>query len=140
MADILCFSRNRCTSVEQMDEKTMRSSCRLQDTLTDAFVEVMVKIPDLEVGGVRGKVGRSVGGGEIDVAEALKKVIGVRVGPGAGANDADGHARHVHAAVLPVRVRVGALLARQQRPGNPAASVDQPKTREGEVRETRCTT
>ena len=82
MADILCFSRNRCTSVEQTDEKTMRSSCRLHDTLTDAFVEVMVKIPDLEVAGVSGKVGRSVGGGEIDVAEALKKVIGVRVGPG----------------------------------------------------------
>ena len=82
MADILCFSRNRCTSVEQMDEQTMRSSCRLQDTLTDAFVEIMVKTPDLEVAGVSGKVGRSAGGEEIDVAEALKKVIGVRVGPG----------------------------------------------------------
>ena len=82
MADILFFSRNRCTSVEQIDDKTMRSFCRLQDTLTDAFVEIMVKIPDLEVAGVSGKVGRSVGGGEIDVAEALKKVIGVRVGPG----------------------------------------------------------
>ena len=82
MADILFFSRNRCTSVEQIDDKTMRSFCRLQDTLTDAFVEIMVKIPDLEVGGVSGEVARSVGGGEIDVAEALKKVIGVRVGPG----------------------------------------------------------
>ncbi|KPK29430.1 MAG: hypothetical protein AMK69_06575 [Nitrospira bacterium SG8_3] len=82
MADILCFSRNRCTSVEQMDENTMRSSCRLQDTLTDAVVEVMVKIPDLEVMDVSGEMRRSVGEQEIQVVDALKKVIGIRVGPG----------------------------------------------------------
>ena len=82
MADILRFSRNRCTSVEQMDEKTMRSSCRLQDTLTEALVEVMVKIPDLEVTDVRGKIRRSGGEEERQVVEALRKVIGIRVGPG----------------------------------------------------------
>ena len=82
MADILCFSRNRCTSVEQIDEKTMRSSCRLQDTLTDALVEIMVKIPDLEVTDVSGKIRRSVGEEEIQVVDALGKVIGIRVGPG----------------------------------------------------------
>jgi len=82
MADILCFSRNRCTSVEQMDEKTMRSSCRLQDTLTEALVEVMVKIPDLEVTDVRGKIRRSGGEEERQVVEVLRKVIGIRVGPG----------------------------------------------------------
>jgi hypothetical protein len=82
MADILCFSRNRCSSVEQIDEKTMRTSCRLQDTLTDALVEVMVKIPDLEVMDVSGEIRRSVGEEEIQVAEALRGVIGIRVGPG----------------------------------------------------------
>lgn len=82
MADILCFSRNRCTSVEQIDEKTMKSSCRLQDTLTDALVEVIVKIPDLEVMGVSGEIRRSMGEEEIQVVDALKKVIGIRVGPG----------------------------------------------------------
>ena len=61
MADILCFSRNRCTSVQQIDEQSMRSSCRLQDTLTDALVEVIVKIPDLEVVDVSGEITRSVG-------------------------------------------------------------------------------
>ena len=82
MADILCFSRNRRTSVEQIDEKTMKSTCRLQDTLTDALVEVLVKIPDLEVMGVSGEMRRSVGEEEIQVVDALKKVIGIRVGPG----------------------------------------------------------
>jgi hypothetical protein len=82
MADILRFSRNRCTNVEQIDEKTMRCSCRLQDTLTDALVEILVKIPDLEVTDVSGKIRRSIREQEIQAAEALKKVIGIRVGPG----------------------------------------------------------
>ena len=82
MADILYFCRNRCISVEQIDEQSMRSSCRLQDTLTDAVVEVIVKIPDLEVMDVSGKIRRSVGEEEINVVEALRKVIGIRVGPG----------------------------------------------------------
>lgn len=60
----------------------MKSSCRLQDTLTDALVEVIVKIPDLEVMGVSGEIRRSMGEEEIQVVDALKKVIGIRVGPG----------------------------------------------------------
>jgi hypothetical protein len=82
MADILCFSRNRRTSVEQIDEKTMRSSCRLQDTLTHALVEVRVKIPDLEVMDVSGEIRRSAAEEAIHVEDALRKVIGIRVGPG----------------------------------------------------------
>jgi hypothetical protein len=69
MADILYFCRNRCISVEQIDEQSMRSSCRLQDTLTDALVEVVVKIPDLEVTDVSGGIRRSVGEEEINVVD-----------------------------------------------------------------------
>ena len=55
----LCFSRNRCTEVEQVDDQTIRSACHLQDTLTDAFVEVEVRLPDLEIASVKGEVRRS---------------------------------------------------------------------------------
>jgi len=82
MGDILCFSRNRSTGVEQIDDHRMRASCRLQDTLTDALVEIMVKIPDLEVTEISGKMRRSAGRGDINVGEVLHKVIGIRVGPG----------------------------------------------------------
>jgi hypothetical protein len=82
VANILFYSRNRSTSVEQIDEQSVRSSCRLQDTLTDALVEVTVRIPDLEVTDVIGEIRRSAGEEEINVAEALRKVIGIRVGPG----------------------------------------------------------
>jgi len=82
MADILCFSRNRCSSVEQIDEETVRSSCHLQDTLTEASVEIMVRLPDLEITGVDGEINRSVSKAEVDVIQSLQKVVGIRVGPG----------------------------------------------------------
>ena len=82
MANILCFSRNRCTAVEQMDGQTMRSSCYLQDPLREVSVEILVKLPDLEITGASGKMMRSVGGERIDVDESLQKVAGIRIGPG----------------------------------------------------------
>ncbi|MBW1945856.1 MAG: DUF2889 domain-containing protein [Deltaproteobacteria bacterium] len=82
MARILSFSRNRHTNVEQVDDTTMRSCCRLQDTLTDAQVEITVKLPDLEIAAVEGKVHRSPGKADHEVVQSLKQVKGVRIGPG----------------------------------------------------------
>ena len=82
MAQILSFSRNRHTNVEQVDDATMRSCCRLQDTLTDAQVEITVKLPDLEITDVEGKVHRSPGKADHEVVQSLKQVKGVRIGPG----------------------------------------------------------
>jgi len=82
MADILCFSRNRRTSVEQLDDTTMRSCCRLQDSLTDARVEITVKLPDLEITDVEGNIHRSHGKIDHKVERSLRQVKGVRIGPG----------------------------------------------------------
>jgi Protein of unknown function (DUF2889) len=82
MPQILTFQRNRCTSVSQMDEHTLLSSCHLQDTLTDACVEITVKLPDLEISDVRGEIRRTYQEECQDQQDALKKVLGVRIGPG----------------------------------------------------------
>lgn len=82
MPEILSFSRNICTFVEQIRDDLMTSSCRLQDTLMDAYVEISVKIPDLEISGIKGRLERSFSGEQIDVEEAFKKILGTRVGPG----------------------------------------------------------
>jgi hypothetical protein len=82
MANVLFFTRNRCTSVEQIDERTVRSACRLQDTLTDALVEVTVKIPDLEITGITGEVRRGEEMVHPAAFELLRKALGVRIGPG----------------------------------------------------------
>lgn len=74
--------RNRCTGVEQLDEHTLRAYCRLQDSLTEAFVEIRVRLPDLEIIDIKGDVPRCKGGTTFDEMESLQKVVGVRVGPG----------------------------------------------------------
>ena len=81
MANILCFSRNRCTRVEQIDDQTLRSSCRLQDRLTDASVEIMVRLPDLKIINVRGEFRRSYQEECLRPAQSLQRVVGVRIGP-----------------------------------------------------------
>ncbi|MCJ7594522.1 MAG: hypothetical protein MUO52_07125 [Desulfobacterales bacterium] len=82
MSDVLFFSRNRCTTVEEVNQETLRSCCRLQDTATDAFVEVTVALPDLEVKEVKAEVYRSPRVPRPERVEDLKKVVGVRIAPG----------------------------------------------------------
>jgi len=81
MPRITCFSRNRSTSVEQIDAETMRSCCRLQDTLMEAFVEIMVKLPHLEISSVKGEVKRAQAAPCLESTDFLENVIGVRIGP-----------------------------------------------------------
>jgi len=82
MAHVYSFSRNRSTSVEQIDEKTLRVCCRLQDTMTDALVEVTVKVPDLEIMDIKAEVRRIKEEISRETLDALVKAKGVRVGPG----------------------------------------------------------
>jgi hypothetical protein len=80
--NITCFSRNRCTSVEVIDENTLRSTCRLQDTVTDACVEIMVRMPDLEIASATGEFLRTRQESCLRTREALDKMVGVRIGSG----------------------------------------------------------
>jgi hypothetical protein len=81
MPRITCFSRYRCTSVEQMDAQSMRSTCVLQDTFLEAAVRIMVKLPDLEIAAITGEVKRADRGSCLEPTDFLKKVVGVRIGP-----------------------------------------------------------
>jgi hypothetical protein len=80
--NIICFSRNRCTSVEVIDENTLRSTCRLQDTLTDAYVEIRVRMPDLEIASAKAEFVRTTEEQCLQTAQALDKMVGVRIGAG----------------------------------------------------------
>lgn len=82
MPQLLCFSRNRHTDVEFVDDQTIRSSCRLQDTLTDAFVEITATLPDLEIAAVRSVVERSPRVSCRDADQSLQKAVGIRIGAG----------------------------------------------------------
>jgi hypothetical protein len=82
MADILFFIRNRCTTVERVEDQTIRSTCRVQDTLLEAWVEILVTSPNLEIVEVRGQIRRSGEGERTDITQHLQPVLGARVGPG----------------------------------------------------------
>jgi hypothetical protein len=81
MSRVTCFSRNRCTSVEQVDGQTMKSACILQDTFMEAVVEIMVKLPDLEITAITGEVKRSDRSPCLEPTDFLEKAVGVRIGP-----------------------------------------------------------
>ena len=80
MAECLIFSRNRSTCVEQVDDHLMISTCRLQDRLTDALVEITVKLPDLEIISARGEVHRTYREECLKPTTSIQKVVGVRIG------------------------------------------------------------
>ena len=82
MPDLACFSRTRHTAIEIMDENTLRSVCRMHDTLTDAKIEIKVKLPDLEIVDADGHFERGHRAECGHVEAALKKIRGVRIGSG----------------------------------------------------------
>lgn len=82
MANLLCYSRNRATSVEQIDDSTLVSTCSLQDSLTDAEVSLRIRLPELEIIDAGGRFTRSDRNACKGVESALAKVVGVRIGAG----------------------------------------------------------
>lgn len=82
MPNLLCFSRNRCTSVEYVNDQKIRSKCRLQDTLADASVEITARLPDLDIASIKSDVRSSHRSECLAPADYLQKLIGVRIGPG----------------------------------------------------------
>ena len=82
MPRVTCFSRSRCTGVEQLDDQTIRSFCRLQDTFMEAMVEITARVPDLDITAVRGEIQRSPNTETPEPTPLLEKVIGVRIGAG----------------------------------------------------------
>jgi hypothetical protein len=82
MTTILCYSRNRSTSVEQIDDETLVTTCTLQDTLTEAYVRIHIRFPELKILEARGEFIRSDRGEQFDMNAALEKIKGVRIGAG----------------------------------------------------------
>ncbi|MCG6909529.1 MAG: DUF2889 domain-containing protein [Deltaproteobacteria bacterium] len=82
MPKMPCYSRNRATSVEQIDATTLTSTCRLQDSFTDAHVTIHVRLPELEIIAADGAFSRISHETCRGAEEALEKVVGVRIGAG----------------------------------------------------------
>jgi len=79
---ILSFLRNKVMDVQQEKGGSLRIFWRLTETFLDASLEMQVRLPDLEITGVWGKLQRAPHKECGSAAELLSKVVGVRVGPG----------------------------------------------------------
>ena len=82
MPNILCYSRIRSTNVVQIDAQTLISTCHLHDSLTDAWVRIHVRLPELEILSADGKFNRSYQNDCLHIDAALEKMKGVRIGAG----------------------------------------------------------
>ena len=80
--NILKFSMNRCTSVEKVGPGLLRSTCRLQDTLSQAEVSITVQLPGLEIQGAEGFFEHAYLEPVADLDQHLQGIVGVRVGAG----------------------------------------------------------
>lgn len=82
MPQILSFSRNKCLQVEQLDEQTIRSSCRLQDSRQELFVTIRVTLPHLEICDAQGLILQAPKGRDIEASDLVRKAVGLRIGSG----------------------------------------------------------
>lgn len=78
----VAFMRNKMVEVEPRSDGNLDVYWRLIDDLMDLEITLTVEVPDLEISAAGAKVRRSVFGAGIDAGEAIRRVEGVRVGPG----------------------------------------------------------
>ena len=78
----VAFMRSKVVEVEPRSEGDLDVYWRLSDDLMDLEITLTVEVPELEIVSAGAKVRRSVFSSGIDVGEAVRKVEGVRVGPG----------------------------------------------------------
>ena len=78
----LSFLRNKVVKVEPLGDGSLFISWRLVDSLTEMEMAIRVRPPDLEITEAKARVIRSPHGECSSAPDLLKKIVGVRVGPG----------------------------------------------------------
>jgi hypothetical protein len=78
----LRFLRNKVVEVEPQSDGSLAVSWRLTDDLLGAEINLKVQPPDLEILDAKADLERLVPDAWLSASELIKKVVGVRVGPG----------------------------------------------------------
>ena len=79
---ILSYTRNKHTSTIDCEDNSILSHSTVEDTFFAATVEMVVKIPDMEITSVKGTIERAFGEECRKAIPLLQKVKGLRIGPG----------------------------------------------------------
>jgi len=79
---ILDYIRNKHASAIDMDGQSLLARATIEDTFFAAMVEMMVRIPDLEITSVKGEITRAFREECQEAIPLLQEAVGLRVGPG----------------------------------------------------------
>ncbi|MBM4331379.1 MAG: DUF2889 domain-containing protein [Deltaproteobacteria bacterium] len=78
----LSFMRNKVVQVESFSENSLAVSWRLADSLTEAIIQIKVRLPDLEITAAEARMERYPHQECASASGFIQKIVGVRVGPG----------------------------------------------------------
>ena len=79
---ILGYTKNMHAGAENLDNGNTMARVRVDDTFLSAELEIEVKIPDLKIVSIQGRIIRSFAEECRNNAEILKRAVGMRVGSG----------------------------------------------------------
>lgn len=79
---ILNYTKNIHAGAENLDNGNTMARVRVDDTFMSAELEMEVKLPDLKIVSIKGKILRSFAEECKDNAEVLQRAVGMRVGSG----------------------------------------------------------
>lgn len=79
---ILNYTRNIHAGAENLDNGNAMARVRVDDTFMSAEMEMEIKLPDLRIESIQGRIIRSFAKECRDNADVLQRAVGMRVGPG----------------------------------------------------------
>ncbi|MBN1375592.1 MAG: DUF2889 domain-containing protein [Dehalococcoidia bacterium] len=79
---MLVYSRNKLTTVEDLQDGSLRVKVTSNDTCFSLALEMSIKIPDMEIAAIKGKIVRSPYAKCSQALSILQEAVGVRIGTG----------------------------------------------------------
>lgn len=78
----LCYSRYKHATTVELDDGSLLVQAAVEDTFFAGFVEMKVKVPDLEIVSVEGELKRAFNRECQQVVGLVREVVGLRIGSG----------------------------------------------------------
>jgi hypothetical protein len=79
---MLIYSRNKVITVEEPEGGTFNVKVISNDTWLSLSLEMIVKVPEMEITDIKGEFTRSFYGNCVETLPILQEAVGIRIGPG----------------------------------------------------------
>lgn len=79
---MLSYTRNKYASTIDLEDGALVVQATLEDTFFSSVVEMVVKVPDLQIASINGKIKRAFNDKCRKAIPLLQKVVGLHIGPG----------------------------------------------------------